>query len=380
MDTQVRILLVCDNKDLKNQIISYINRNDASLRAISTREIKTEIDRISPHIVLLADYDHAMDIEVVQYIQHEISDSFEPVFFYITNLQNFTLLRELIREGVNDYFVLPEELPSLKERLERVMYVVKERIKYQTEALATGQTQPFKKGKGQIHAFYSGKGGVGCSLLSTLYAQTIKFESTAEVLFIDLNIQYGGAETFLGIEKIRSYAELLPVMDELNENHIRNVAVKEPNSKLDLLLSPQDAEVAERMTEDHIIRLLRTCRRAYDMVIIDLPAHMDSKTFTALSESELIYYVMTLDTPSITGFKRVQDLFKRLRMDTNGRLQVLINRLEKSNELVPSDVNEFITYPIRKIWMIEMAHKRVWYKETDVIKPNPFFFLLLHHT
>ena len=129
MDTQVRILLVCDNKDLKNQIISYINRNDASLRAISTREIKTEIDRISPHIVLLADYDHAMDIEVVQYIQHEISDSFEPVFFYITNLQNFTLLRELIREGVNDYFVLPEELPSLKERLERVMYVVKERIK-----------------------------------------------------------------------------------------------------------------------------------------------------------------------------------------------------------------------------------------------------------
>src|SRR5699024_8387516 len=245
------------------------------------------------------------------------------------------------------YFILPEELQSLNERLERVIHAVYEQLKYQSEAVATGQTQALKKGKGQIHVFYGGKGGAGRSLLSTLYAQTMKFESTADVLFIDMNIQYGGAESYLGVDIIRSFAELLPVIDELSETHIRNVAVKEPHSKLDLLLSPQEADVAERMTEDHETRLLKTCRRSYDIVVDDLLVKINSLTFTSLAESDLIYYVMTLDTPSITNFKRVQDLFKRLRLDTDERLEVLINRLERHNELVPSDVNEFISYPIR---------------------------------
>lgn len=344
MDNRVRILLISNDYNRSEELILQLNTDNAVIQAITSNEVAREVSRVMPHIVLLHAYDGNAATELIQHIQQESIDNFQPISFYLADQQDFSLFRNLVREGIQDYFVLPDELDSLNNRLQQAIHAVTEQLTSKKEAIATDHA--LKKRKGRIHSFYSGKGGVGKTLLSTLYAQTVKLESTADVLFIDLNMQYGGAETFLGVDRIRSYAELLPVMDELNESHIRNVAVKEPYSKLDLLLSPQDAEIEERMTDEHITRLLRTCSRAYDIVIVDIPSHMDAKAFSALEESEMIHYVMTLDTPSITLFKRVQDLFTRLRLDTEDRLQVVMNRLERSNELLPSDVNEFITFPV----------------------------------
>lgn len=346
MDNQVKILMICNDEEECKQLIPKLKRNHAILQMITFSDVYKQINQISPHIVILMDHQELEAVEMMKYIQHELGFSFSPLFLYLAYQKDFVLLRDLFRQGMSDYFVLPEELPSLNERLEHAIEEMYERINSDVDEneLATGHV--FMKGSGAIYAFYSGKGGVGRSLLATLYAQTLQFESTAEVLFIDLNIQHGGAETFLGIDRIRSYAELLPVMDELNENHIRNVAVKETYSNLDLLLSPQDAEVAEQMTEEHVTRLLTTCKRVYDIVILDLPSHMDAKNFAALQASDIIYYVMTLDTPSIVIFKRVQDLLKRLQLEVDDRMQVILNRLERTNELSPSDVNEFITHPI----------------------------------
>lgn len=321
MDNQVKILMICNDKRESDQLVPQLKRDNATLQIITSNEVSIEIYRSSPHIVIIFDHEDFAAVELLKYIQHEIDGAFSPIFLYLAYQRDFELLRELIREGMNDYFVLPEELPRLNTRLENVIRVIDEQINYQEETMVTGHA--LMKGEGKIYTFHSGKGGVGCSILSTLYAQTLKFESTADILFIDLNIQHGGAETFLGIERIRSYAELLPVMDKLNENHIRNVAVKEPYSDLDLLLSPQDAEIAEQMTDEHIIRLLRICKRVYDIIIVDIPTHMDAKNFAALEESDIIYYVKTLDTPSIV-------LFKRLQLDVDDRLQVVINRLERT--------------------------------------------------
>ena len=54
-----------------------------------------------------------------------------------------------------------------------------------------------KRGGGKVFSFYSGSGGTGKSIVSSVFAQTLKLESTANVLFIDLNLQYGGAENGL---------------------------------------------------------------------------------------------------------------------------------------------------------------------------------------
>lgn len=161
-----------------------------------------------------------------------------------------------------------------------------------------------------------------------------------------MNLQFGGAETFLGTETTRSLIDLKSVIHEINENHIRNVTEKEPHSKLELLISPRDAELAEHIDEEYIIRLLRACRRSYDFIIIDLPSVMDENTYTVLEESDRIFYVMSLDTPSIRVFKYVDEVFNRLGVQTNERLEIIINEVGRENELTKKDLERFIDYPI----------------------------------
>src|SRR5699024_10639437 len=133
MEIHVRTLLICNNDDLKNQLQSHLNTiNKTSVQTITIEEIKTEIDRISPHVIIIGDYDNIVNIEHIHYIQNELQDSFNPVFLYVTNHESFSFLRDLNRTGVNDYYLLPEEAQSLGERLKRVINVVYEQLESQS--------------------------------------------------------------------------------------------------------------------------------------------------------------------------------------------------------------------------------------------------------
>ncbi|VEF49217.1 septum site-determining protein MinD [Bacillus freudenreichii] len=258
---------------------------------------------------------------------------------YIHDSQDFHMLRDVSRMGAFDYLVLPDEVQMLQDRIAEMQ---SREASVSESAAASG----FRRGTGQVFAFYSGKGGSGKTFLSTAFAQTLKLESTAQVIHIDLNFQFGGAETFLGMDSERSMIDLKPVIKEINENHIRNIAETQPSSKLELLISPRDAELAESVDGEFVTRLLRACRRSYDFIIVDLPAAIDETTYAALAEADRIYYTITLDTPSIRVLKSVEDLFRRLGIVTEDRLEFVINEKGRENELTKKDLERFVQYPV----------------------------------
>lgn len=341
MATGSNILLVSDDKQISEQIIQQALQAYSSLQQAAPSEVRKEIDRIAPDVVLLVNPEDESGIELVQYIHSEYPDI---IIVFISKQQDFLVLRDASRAGATDFFVLPDEMSQFSDRIERILLIAQEQSKHNTQN--TVSNQGLRRGRGQIFSFYSGKGGSGATLLASTFAQTLKLESTAQVLLIDMNLQFGGADMYLGIESNRSLADLKPVINELNENHIRNVSEKEPNSKMEILLSPRDAEIAEGLNEDFFTKLLRACRRSYDYVIVDLPSNMTSNTYVALEEADVIYYVMNLDTPSLQVFKHVEDLFKRLGMDTEERLEIVVNQKGRENELTPADVKNLLTAPV----------------------------------
>ncbi|WP_280771173.1 AAA family ATPase [Salipaludibacillus daqingensis] len=345
MSVDNKILLICDQEEIRNRIIQETLQSNDNVEINSSKEVKKEIGRIAPDVVIFVAPNNGSEVELIQYINNESQGFRTPVILFVTEEENFLQLRDVIRAGASDFFVFPDEFHQFNERFEKIQQVVKNQ-KESVEETAATSGKALKRGRGQVISFYSGKGGVGRTLLSSTFAQTLKFESTAEVLLIDLNLQFGGVETFLGIESNRSLADLKPVINELNENHIRNVSEKEPLSKLELLLSPQDAEAAESILDEHVTQLIRSCRRIFDFVIIDLPTEMNAKTYAVLEESDLIYYVMKLDTPSIRVYQHVDALFDRLGMDTTDRIQIVINEKERNNELNAKDLQEFIPLPV----------------------------------
>ncbi|MED1826020.1 AAA family ATPase [Brevibacillus agri] len=339
MSKEVKILVVADHDSVKEMLTEFLAGYEP-VRYTTSSEVKKEIDRIGPDVVLLVQPEEGAGVELVQYIQSELP---EGIVIFLTEKQDFVLLRDVVRAGAVEYIVMPDELNLLTDRLEKISELsqIQQRKK---GADASGKA--FVRGRGKVYSFYSGKGGSGCTQLATGFAQSLKLESTASVLLIDLNLQYGGVETFLSFDSNRTLGDLIPVMNEMNEFHIRNVAQREAHSKLEVLVSPRDAEIAENMSEAFVTRLIRASRRSYDFVIIDLPSHMNELVYAALSEADMIYYVMNLDTPSVQIYRLVEDLFRRLRIDTEGRLEVVVNQVGRDNELAVSDLKGLFNAPI----------------------------------
>ena len=339
MNADLKILIVANTDSIQDMLREAL-ASYRDVRFTTSREVKKEIDRIAPDVVLIVQPEDGTGVELVQYIQGELP---EGVIIFLTEKQDFVLLRDVVRAGAIEYILLPDEIALLNDRLEKITELAQQQQR-KKGAVASGKA--FVRGRGKVFAFYSGKGGSGRTQLATGFAQALKLESTARVLLIDLNLQYGGVETFFSLDSTRTLADLVPVMNEMNENHIRNVAQREEHSRLEVLVSPRDAETAENMSEEFVSRLIRASRRSYDFVILDLPTHMNEITYTALEESDEIYYVMNLDTPSVQIYRLVDDLFRKLRIDTEGRLEIVVNQKGRDNELTVADLKGLINTPI----------------------------------
>ncbi|MFD2368598.1 CpaE family protein [Brevibacillus sp. GCM10020057] len=338
MNTELKILVVADSHSVRSMLQEALGHY-RNVRFTSSREVKKEIDRIAPDVILVVQPEDGSGVELVQYIQGELP---EGLVIFLTEKQDFVLLRDIVRAGAIEYILMPDELALLTDRLDKIAELKQQQRKKGTASSG----KAFVRGRGKVYSFYSGKGGSGRTQLATGFAQALKLESTARVLLIDLNLQYGGVETFFALDAGRTLADLVPVMHEMNENHIRNVTLREAHSKLEVLASPRDAETAENISEEFVTRLIRASRRSYDFVILDLPSHMDELTYTALEESDFIYYVMNLDTPSVQIYRLAEELFRRLRIDTDGRLEVVVNQVGRDNELTVADLKGLLQVPI----------------------------------
>ena len=264
----------------------------------------------------------------------------DALVIYLTEQRDPIKTRDVNRAGVFDILFLPEEIHALPDVLNRASNFLENRSERKKE------TANFSWGRGQVISFYSGKGGSGRSLVSSTLAQTIGLDSNSSVLLVDLNLQFGGVETYLDVEHDRSIADLTPVLHELNDNHIRNVTSVEQHSQAEILISPADAEIGEQITEEHVARLLRSARLYYDYILVDLPTDMNSLSFTALEEADRIFYVMTPDSPAMRVLGTVLELFEKIGVDPQERLELLINRKSRDTELSVKDITRHFPFPV----------------------------------
>jgi len=336
MDEKLNVLLVSDDETIHHQILNSLSGN-YPLQLVKTDEVAREINRNAQDIVIFVQPATDNAVETIQYIK---SSSPSTLVIFIAKASDFMLLRNITKAGASDFFVYPEEHGLFISRFPTIYQ------NYEVQKLKREDVSVFTGGGGQILSLFSGNGGSGKSFLASSLAQTIKLESTAEVILIDLNLQFGGIETLLSIESNRSIADLTPVINELNESHIRNVSQRLETSKLEVLISPCDAEVAETITEEFVAKLLRTCRRSFDFVIVDLPHYLNRNVVTVLEESDHIYYVLNPDTPSLKMLRHFEELSVRLGIDLKSRTSIVLNKVSKENEIQEKDLSNTLRFPI----------------------------------
>lgn len=337
MNTDYKLLIVADDtlqaEDIRKRVGSMFHH----LLHLHPSEVRREIARLQPDIILLHEQKNGSSIQLVPYILREVNNA---LIIYLTEKRDPVQTRDVNRAGAFDILFLPDEIAALEDILNRAIKVL------ETKKTKSETDVGFPWGRGQIISFYSGKGGCGRSLIASTLAQTIQLDSTSGVLLVDLNLQYGGLETYMNVTGNRSIYDLTPVLHELNDNHIRNVTVVEPLSQVEVLVSPADAEIAEQVTEEHVERLLRAARLYYDYILVDLPTEMTHLTYAALEESDWIYYVATPDALSMKILSHVLDLFSKIGVDPEERFNIILNRIGKETELSAKDIQQHFPYPV----------------------------------
>lgn len=298
--------------------------------------------------------------------------------FVITEASAYTdeNYRQLMRAGVDDLFRATDPpsqwLPSIGD-------VVDRKRKMELDGRST---------LGKVITVHSLKGGVGCTTIAANLALTLAEDKS--VLLIDLNWPFGDVATLLNLTPIRSSLDLLPVMDNLTQQRIKdattgdfkNLAVltaplhtehqeflkdlmeedllrsefEATNQLLNNILDSKAAlngsldEKAQNVME-YILRkakakqalmllvrqLLLSTPRYYDYIVLDLPPAIDELTLSALRRGDVNILVCTPDIISVRNLRNELNLLSGFNIQRS-RQRLVVNRAKRNDDIKPVDI------------------------------------------
>lgn len=172
------------------------------------------------------------------------------------------------------------------------------------------------------------KGGVGTSLLASNLA--LRLAAKESCLLVDLAPIAGGADLLLGSEPTKTWADLLPVAEELEDRHLE-LATTQVESGLSLLAAPAEA------VNDHPKVLLEALNSRFDWLIIDSGCAWTQWSLSSCTGSDHICLVTTLDPISLRAAERGLRAIQHFEVPA---IHLVVNQWQPGHPVDPKSVAE----------------------------------------
>lgn len=161
---------------------------------------------------------------------------------------------------------------------------------------------------GKVVCVSSVKGGVGKTILSINLAGIYHLLGK-RVLLIDLDLYSGGIATCLDIKNKK---DIFMLADSINNNRFTTLAdyVTKYNENIDVLASPKDPRMANKVTGKYLPLIFEMAKREYDVVLVDTSHILDEINLTIMDNSYMILFVITNDLVDLKNMKSLISIFK----------------------------------------------------------------------
>ena len=251
-------------------------------------------------------------------------------------------LRRAMQAGAREFLVKPFSGDELVAALRRVHQL--ELVKRQHQEVEEGQAdgggpdgdvepeEAPEKRPGVITLVFSGKGGVGKSMLAINLAATLVKETGGRVALVDFDLQFGDVGVLLGLDSGRNIFQVVEAYPNVDMDFIEALMPEAPGG-FRVLLGPQSPEYADLVSAEHARAILGILQEAYDHVVVDTSSHLGEVTLEAIERADHIVVIVDLSLPAVKEAKLALRVFQRLNIPT-ARLKVVLNR---------SDTNSGIT-------------------------------------
>lgn len=208
-------------------------------------------------------------------------------------------VRELIRQGVDDFVPQPLDQQSLLDAID-----VAKRKARQNRGGASG---------GQVVTVARAKGGMGATTLAVNLAlsliEPIGKEEPKRVCFLDLDLQFGDAALYLDLDPRSDLLDIVQKPTRLDTALLLS-AMTEHESGMEVLQSPIEAMPLDALRNETIGRMIDLAQQEFDYVVIDLPLALATWHEMVLDMTDKLYLVTQLNVPAIRQTKRLIDILK----------------------------------------------------------------------
>lgn len=236
-----------------------------------------------------------------------------------------SMLHEAMRAGVKDVIERGASDEQMIDSITRALTIsrrFKESIDLKSEIAEELQEPEI----GKVITFFSTKGGVGKSVISTNSAVALARLTGKRVAVLDLDLQFGDVAIMFQMTPNHTIFDIVQVMSRLDEDMLQGFLAPH-SSGVKALLAPVRPHESDSITADHIKGIIDLLRNSFDYIVVDTPPTFSDIVLTALDESDQIYLIATMDMPCIKNIKLAIQTLKQLGYSTD-IIKFILNRAD----------------------------------------------------
>ena len=353
MADQIRILVVDDIAETRENLAKLISFETDMVVAASAEGGQQAVElakRERPDVILMDINMPGMDgITATEIIANTVPGS--PIIMMSVQGEQDYLRRSMLA-GAREFLVKPFSADELVNAIRHVHEIEKvKRARYEQ----VPQPQPSGGGAapgpgvgptgGKIITFFSPKGGVGRTTISTNLAVALHQSTGQPVCLVDGSLPFGDIAVILNMSpKAKTIADLVGAFDQVDAEVLESVLV--PHSTgIKVLLAPPNPEAAELITGANIKKVLETLRENYAYVVVDTWPSFQEQVLTMLDVADVILTLMTLEITSLKNVRVFMDIVEKLGYDDQ-KVQLVANRNDSSGGIKASDVESSLARKI----------------------------------
>jgi len=349
-EEKIRVLIVDDIPETREnlrKLLYFENDIEVVGAAISGEEGIQMAKELEPHIVLMDINMPGVDgITAGEAISQEVPAS-QVIMMSVQGEADY--LRRSMLAGAREFLIKPFSSDELVSSIRRVYELgAAQRARYQAPAppvSATAQRQPPPPEElGKVISVFSPKGGTGCSTIATNLAIALQTETEARVVLVDGSLQFGDIAVLLNLKPVRTIADLVPHMSELDGELIHSVMIPH-SSGIKTLLAPPRPEMADLVVPDHMKRILEELKKTFDFIIVDTWTSLHDLVLAIMDVSDRIVLITTPDIPSIKNTKLFFEVTEALGYPPE-KVFLTINKVDRRSSIRAEDIETGIKHPV----------------------------------
>ena len=341
---KIRILIVDDIDETRDNLAKLIGFEiDMEIvgSASSGQQAIDLANRERPHVILMDINMPDMDgITATEIIANTVPES--PIIMMSVQGEQDYLRRSMLA-GAREFLTKPFSADELVNAIRHVNELEKvKRSRYMQSAPTAAPGSPHAQAsgpssRGQIISFFSPKGGVGRTTISTNLAVALFQSTDRPVVLVDGSLPFGDIAVILNMNpKAKTIADLVGSFENLDADILETVLV--PHSTgIKVLLAPPTPEAAELITAANMKKVLELLRERYAFVVVDTWPSFQEVVLAMLDVADVILTLMTLEITSLKNVRVFLEIAEKLGYDEK-KVQLVANRNDSSGGIKASDV------------------------------------------